>query len=199
VKIGLLVWIFGNIFNFTINKQPKFKTILGAVFSLITLLVIILGIVIFGRDFYKRKNPKVLAQKRVPANYSKVNLNNKVLTLSWRIEDSNGKELDFSGILFPQIIYNAMAVDPKTKNLDFIEPLKILSYRRCNETTNEPNFYQLKNHDNWYCVNFDVESLLLGGYWDGDFNNYFSLQLNACKHDQNDNKIEGSCAPFEKI
>jgi len=191
--------IFGNLFNFTINKQSKFKTNLGSIFSIITLFVILLACIFFGTDFYNRKNPKVLSQKTVPENYTKINITNKILTISWRIEDSNGIELDFSEILFPAIVYNSMNLNPETKNLEFIDPPRNLPYKRCNETINEPNFYKVKNPEEWFCIDFDVRSLQWGGNWDGQFVNYFMLTLNVCKHNDQNERINESCVEFKKL
>jgi hypothetical protein len=51
--------IYGNYFQLRINNQTKFKTFSGGLLSLITLIVLILCIISFGKDLFERKNPKI--------------------------------------------------------------------------------------------------------------------------------------------
>jgi len=191
--------IFGNLFNFTVNREEKFKTNLGAIFSIFTFLVIVVTCILFGKDFYNRTNPKVLSQKTVPEKYSQINLTNKKLTFSWRIEDENGFEvLDFKGILYPALIYTNMALNPVSKSMDFAEPMKNIQIKRCNETQNEKDFDHFRNPDMWYCADFDSDLLNFGGYWDGDFVSYFMFNLNVCNRDHTGERTS-ECGKFEDL
>jgi len=142
--------IFRNLFSFTINKQTKFKTNLGAILSLITLIVIIVTCFFFGKDFYHRTNPKVLSQKTVPEDFPKMNISSRNLTISWRIEEEFGNELDFSGILFPVFKYLHFEKNNHTKILEFAKSQKNLKMKRCNETLIEGNFEKFQSPDQWY-------------------------------------------------
>jgi hypothetical protein len=51
--------IFGNYFQLRINNQTKFKTFSGGFLSLITLIVLILCVISFGKDLFEIKNPKI--------------------------------------------------------------------------------------------------------------------------------------------
>jgi len=51
--------IYGSYFNLRINNQAKFKSIMGGLFSLITMGVFMFCILSFGQDFYYKRNPKI--------------------------------------------------------------------------------------------------------------------------------------------
>jgi hypothetical protein len=51
--------IYGNYFQLRINNQTKFKTVLGGIFSLLTLIILVLCVLSFGNDFFNRTNPKI--------------------------------------------------------------------------------------------------------------------------------------------
>jgi hypothetical protein len=55
--------IYGNFFNLRINRSAKFKSVIGGFLSLITMVILIFCIVIFGKDFYSRTNPKVTIEE----------------------------------------------------------------------------------------------------------------------------------------
>jgi hypothetical protein len=55
--------IYSNYFQLRINDQAKYKTIIGGIFSLITLGMIIFCFFIFGQDFFEKTNPKVTPQE----------------------------------------------------------------------------------------------------------------------------------------
>lgn len=64
-KLGTMIKafdIYGNYFQLRIKDQTKFKSIIGGILSIITLGVLIFCFVVFGRDFYKRKNPRILIE-----------------------------------------------------------------------------------------------------------------------------------------
>src|SRR4051794_14124702 len=94
--------IFGTGFEFTTFKHSKFQTLLGASFTIVCLIIIIVFSFLFGRDFYFRQNPRVLAQIKVPDNYSEpFVMNTDNFLVAWRISDTNSKKVDFTGYLYP--------------------------------------------------------------------------------------------------
>jgi len=187
--------LYGSLFNFTINREEKFKTNMGAFLSILTYLLIITTSIFFGKDFYNRTNPKILSQTTIPEKHSNIDISNKLLTISWRVEDANGNEIDFTGKFYAKLVYSPYIMNPSTKNLDNIEN-RNLPMKRCNETTNEENFNMFINPESWYCVNFDIKDLQFGGYWDSEFLYSFNLNLNMCKYDLNNKKTD-ECVKFQ--
>jgi len=54
--------IYGSYFNLRINNQAKFKSVLGGLFSVITMAIFLFCIFNFGHDFYNKVNPKVVTK-----------------------------------------------------------------------------------------------------------------------------------------
>jgi len=92
-----------------------------------------------------------------------MNISSRNLTISWRMEEEFGNELDFSGILFQVFKYLNFEKNNHTKILELAKPQKNLKMKRCNETLIERNFEKFQSPDQWYCLDFDTEDLLLGG------------------------------------
>jgi hypothetical protein len=63
VNLIRLFDIYGNYFQLRINNQTKFKTLYGGLLSLVTFIILILCILSFGNDFFKRQNPKVTLEE----------------------------------------------------------------------------------------------------------------------------------------
>lgn len=66
---------FGVSYNFQINSKDKFKTTLGAMFTLIYYLVILILFLQLGEEVYKRKKPKVSLNTDIQS-YEEVSLLN---------------------------------------------------------------------------------------------------------------------------
>jgi hypothetical protein len=60
--------IYGSPFNLRINGQNKFKSSPGGFLSMITLLVMLMTIIYFGKNFYKRQNPKITIEEGLYLN-----------------------------------------------------------------------------------------------------------------------------------
>jgi hypothetical protein len=60
--------IYGSPFTLRINGQNKFKSKTGGFFSLLTLGVLLMTIVYFGKNFYQRQNPKLSIEEGLYSN-----------------------------------------------------------------------------------------------------------------------------------
>ena len=80
--------IYGKIPSFTINGDKKYRTIFGAIISIITYSLIIYFFFIETRDIFNHKNPKILSSTYIDNNTS-INLtkNNFIMTLSLQNPD----------------------------------------------------------------------------------------------------------------
>lgn len=190
--------IFGNMFNFTINKELKYRTNMGALFSIITLFVIIITCIFFGADFYYRTNPKVLSQITVPENHTMINLTTKNLTISWRIEDMNGHEIQFGDAFYISVLYYGFEDDSETKELISIHNPITIPVKRCNETNFNDNFNTFNSPEQWYCLDFDQLTAPFGGSWDSNFLYYFTIMLTVCEYDKEGNRT-GKCSNLKKL
>lgn len=108
--------LFGREFNFRIDKKTKFKTSFGGIMSIISLCVCVLISFILGRYFYFRTNPKVMKQSGFFPNQKKHHIANQNFSIAWRIEDAYSNEIDFKGLIFPQLNYYFYQLNKTTNN-----------------------------------------------------------------------------------
>jgi hypothetical protein len=184
--------IFGFEFNFLTNGREKNRTISGALLTIFYSLIVVLLFVQFGVDLYERKNPKVSTNLEI-APYTPVQLSNKNFTFAYRIEDVNGKFFLDETVAFPKFYF----LSYELKNGLWVEKfVNEQANRRCHDFPDykEKEAYYGISLDSWYCVNFD--NYTWGGFWDGNFVNYFQVNIEQCINSTvNNNK----CATQERI
>ncbi len=67
-KVFRIFDIYGSPFNLRINGQSKFKSATGGFFSIITFAVLMITIIYFGKNFYRRQNPKLTVEEGLYQN-----------------------------------------------------------------------------------------------------------------------------------
>ena len=92
--------IYGTAFEFSVFNEPKFKTFIGGLLSIATLVLIVIFAFLFGTDFFFRKNPQTLVSKQNPNEFTYFNLSQETLLVPFRINYNNGSEADINGIIF---------------------------------------------------------------------------------------------------
>jgi hypothetical protein len=60
--------IYGSQFNLRINGQSKFKSAAGGIFSMVTIGILLITIIYFGKNFYRRLNPKLTVEEGLYRN-----------------------------------------------------------------------------------------------------------------------------------
>ena len=130
--------IYGTVFNFTINKNLKYKTFFGGFLTLITFIICIIIVYLFEKDFFYKTNPTVLEQKIISAQHDKILINSKNLTIAWRIEDNNGNPISFDGYFYPKINYLAYENNKTTDNFKLIKKInfKIINVVKLKQESN---------------------------------------------------------------
>ena len=173
---------YGSLFNFTINRERIFKTLLGGLISLITFCLIFYTSFLFGKDFFYRTNPKVLIQQIMPDNHKRIKVNNKNLTIAWRIEDTLRNSVNFDGKLFPILTYYSYSYNNTSNRSE--SNIKKIPSKKCKELNyyeninTEYNLFQFS--EDWYCLDFDSDDFFLGGFWDSSFYDFFEISFNIC-------------------
>lgn len=71
--------IFGADFSITIENSRKMKTTYGALMTVLTFCFFVFVVISFGDDFYNRKNPKVIIQRKVLSDEELYDLNNSTV------------------------------------------------------------------------------------------------------------------------
>jgi hypothetical protein len=186
--------IFGTRFEFTTFTKSKFRSVEGAVITLICYVIILIFSFFFGRDFYLRINPRILYQIQIPVNYSSpFLLDNTNMFIAWRISSYSSKTINHTGIVYPKIIHYSY---DNVKN-ELIQK-SFLNYTKCSDQkVFNKEFAKSYNPDIWYCIDWPKDLYLkFGGYWDNDFINYFEISLLSCPEKD---FSKGGCTSMQKL
>jgi hypothetical protein len=184
MKILQALDVFGVAYNFNLNNSQSYKSSFGGVMSIICLFMLTVFMYFFGIDFYYKKNPKVIGSTVYNKDYYTIPLNSSQGIIAWKIEDHYTNMPNFTGILFPRIVYKKFLENPETKFLDFIGS-DILPQKRCDEVE-DIDLVLKTNYDlkAWWCLDFTGANFTFGGYWGGKVVNMIYLLIDACNEDK---------------
>ena len=93
--------IYNPIIQFTIKGKKGFTNIISGIYSIITFIIIISSITLFGSDFYNRKNPQAFTENIHPDISKKNKITNENFNIAWRIQNINSETFNFTNILYP--------------------------------------------------------------------------------------------------
>ena len=202
VKISTMIKyldLFGTRCTFYSDKMPKFYTVTGGIFTILSVLVCILISAIFSLDDIKRKFPDITTSFIPSQGYRKIKFGKEKIWIPWRIVDfNNNKIINYTNLLYPIIYYYSRTYNNETGQ--FHLTTKILDYKLCNETSlaKESNIYQINVPLNeLYCINMD--DLEMGGSWITEYINYISFDLYYCENGINYDENNIKCSSFNKI
>ena len=191
--------VFGISCTFYREKMPKFYTVTGGIFSIITLISAVLILIFFSLDDLKRKLPITTTTYIPTEGYRNIKFGKEKLWIPWSIVDYNNNEyVNHTEILFPIIYYISSIKDEITKEYKTMK--KILDYKLCNETSmaKEKNNYGITvSLDKIYCI--DMEELDMGGSWMTSYINYIQFDLYYCQNGINYNETNEECTSFNKL
>jgi len=175
--------VFGTEYSFLIYGKRNYKTPMGAMMTLIYIFLVIALFFGFGIDLYQRKNPKVsLNTKNFP--YQPVKLSNQIFTYEYRIEDVDGIMLNDESIINLKIYFSGY----ENINGNWVTTLKsVPSPKRCDDFVGigeKEKKYNI-SLENWFCIDFD--NVTWGGNWDGNFVNYFRINVDLCTNSTSNN------------
>ena len=191
--------LFGIDSTFYREKMSKFYTIQGGIFSIITLILSFLVLLIFSLDDLKRKYPSTSTSSIPTEGYKNIKFGKEKIWIPWSIVDYNNNEyFNHTGLLFPIIYYYSGVKNDITK--EFNITTKILNYKLCNETSmaNESNNYEIAiSLDQLNCI--DMEELDVGGSWSSNFINYIQFDLYYCQDGVRYDELDPKCSSFNKL
>jgi hypothetical protein len=113
--------IYGMPFNFTIGNAPKYKTTMGGVLTLATLVMFVLITLVFGQDFFSQNTPRILSDVRFPeTNSTQYNFSEQNFPIYFRFYDDNdGIPLDLRDLLYYNFNYmNVTRKDNQSLSFD---------------------------------------------------------------------------------
>jgi hypothetical protein len=108
--------VFGVVYNFNLNESQSYKSPFGGVMSIFCLVMLTVFMYFFGIDFYYKKNPKVIGSTVYNKDYYTIPLNSSQGILAWKIEDHYTNMPNFTGVLYPRIVYKNLL---KTQKQNF--------------------------------------------------------------------------------
>jgi hypothetical protein len=182
--------LYGSPYHFTIFNNPKYKTEIGGFITILTLIGYALSFWYFGRDFYNRNNPHYLNEKITLANYQNYNIGKDDIMIALRLEDFDGNYIDPTGLLSLEINYYNYSL---TSEGNFIGNLSNMDFMNCTMINKEAmRLKSTKDLSMMTCIHFN--NTHLGGYWDGDFLNYITINFKSCINSTDNNNI---CYPKE--
>ena len=189
---------YGTQFHWFIGFKKKHYSSYGGIFTILSLIMWILFLIILGMDDFKRTHPIISESTIPPSGYKIIKFGEKKLYIPWRIVDYDEKPLNIKGILYPKIFYFSSKYNEITGKMD--TNYTLINYTLCNETSMKnlgKEFLLDINIEHLYCI--DMEQLDMGGSFNADFINYIRLDLYLCengiKYDEKNNK----CTPYDKF
>jgi hypothetical protein len=166
--------IYGQPISFTINSQQKFKTLAGALMSLVTLGLAIFFTIIFGSDFFNRLNPRVSIETQVFPKGNLVSVNPTNFNFGFRIYNV-GNSSDSIDQYLHSFATNVYFFSNKTFGNNEI------NITNCTKE-NAPDIYQKYPNQKYKCLdlNGDSNTYQLGGGQGYDFYYYIFIQFSRC-------------------
>ena len=166
--------LYGTSVQFTVFKNELHKTEVGGLLSILSILSIICSIIYFGKDFYSRDKPNFINQALILPLYPTVIINNSNFYLPLSITNAAGRIIDFSQYMEITVIHESYS---NYTNQQFGNISTILNTINCSEITNK--YQPFKSFwENSTCI--VIPNKTFGGYWDGDYIHYISIQVGYC-------------------
>jgi hypothetical protein len=135
-------------------------------------------VIIFGSDFFTRKNPSVTISIENNNKYEIIDLKKENIFFAFRIEDYNGNFINASDILYFKIYYYTSDQDKNGVYRSIIHDENI-TYHICNYS--DFDIIELtKNYGTLFCP--DLGGKQFGGYWDSPDLYYFEIQVYFCEN-----------------
>ena len=188
---------FGTTFNFYTDKNRKFYTPLGGIFTLLAMFFsVIIFIFLNFEDFIH--TAAITYTSVIRENYSDIKFGEEQIWIPWRIRDYNNKIINHTNLFYPIIYYFTGIKNESNQGMEL--SYEILNYSLCNETSmvNRSNLYMINiSLDNLYCI--DMEELKMGGNWQANFINYIEFDLYICKNGIEYDEFNENCSSYEDI
>ena len=192
--------LYGTKFNWYYEYKPKYYTFHGGIFSILSVILSIAVLIIFGMDDFKRIHPITSISNIPPLGDKSIKFGKQKLYLPWRIMDYDDNFINHIGILYPRIYYFTNRYNNQTRLMETY--YKLLNYSLCNETSMRnlslgKDFLLNSNLNQLFCI--DMDDLDMGGSWNSKFINYLRLDLNLCKEGINYDENNNNCTKREYL
>ena len=187
---------YGTNFHFYVNHHKKYKAIYGGILTILTIILLIISIIVFGSNFFLRKNPTITSSS-VNNEYSIINLKKEKVLIAFRLEDLDGNFMDFTNKIYPMIYYYSRDIDNNSLSYRSSDNGQYLSYHICNDSDYENDFNLTQYYGHLFCIDWNNKNF--GGYWDNNFLFYFEIRLYYCKDGKSYTKNNTNCTSLETL
>jgi len=194
-----IIDIYGTKFGFKLENQETFNTAFGGTLTIMTFTIVVILSFFLGQDFYHRTNPSIYIDTIVPEKYDPpVTLAPENFTIAWRIEGETSENKNFTDIIYPVIRQFSYKRNETTNEMQKLNDVKILQTTKCSqENTQSETFIKNYKLDDWYCFDWTNRDFSFGGFWDGDYLNYFLIGFYMCKAGMDYNEKNPNCTKVE--
>ena len=170
---------FPNHSNFTVQQSRNFQTTFGGILTFFSIFLCLIMSYDVGFDLIYKKNPKIFS-KNLIENHKAFKLNNKNLTLAFRIEDVIGNKLDFDDLFYAKFRYLFYEMNSTSSSFEE-KKVERINYKKCSENSMDNKKLQESiKMDDWFCLDLDLTEIKWGGFWNTDFLHYLDLRLDTC-------------------
>ena len=95
---------FGTKFNFYTEKNRKFYTPLGGIFSLLAFFFSVIVFIFLNVEDFLHTAP-ISSTSVMTGKYSNITFGNEQIWIPWRIRDYNNKKINHTDLFYPIIYY----------------------------------------------------------------------------------------------
>lgn len=167
---------------FYIDNNTKYTTKLGGFFTLTIIIIFTVLIYAFGQDMLNRLNPISYVQEKIESDkvqFTDIDYNS--FPLAFRIEDENAIPIEnqMDKFIFENYYYEYEMKDGVFENTNFFE----VDIKQCNQTSfylQNKELYDKQGLSNYFCYDFDKNTIKLGGNWDEKELKYFYSHIYFC-------------------
>ena len=169
--------VLGIKFHLYSGKALKRSTAFGGVLTILLGILSMLFFIIFGNNFFYRKNPSVTMSVENTLSYEYFDLSQEKVLFAFRIEDYDAHFIDVSNILYFKIYYYTTEQGTNGEYHSIIKD-EFLPYHVCNDS-DFPDVNLTKTYGKLYCP--ELGGKKFGGYWDSNNLYYFEIQVFFCE------------------
>ena len=180
--------ILGGDVSLFYKGEKGVRTLFGGLITIFVGFILVLLIIGFGQNFYKRINPLVVIQDLYPNYYNHYNISNSNFPISFRYENSDGKQLEIEEKSFYFDITHDRYIR-RDGSLELVSRVGI-PYKKCvkSEFDNDMLYDKLGLNKS-LCFDFGEKGYFeFGGYWDGEFVDYIYINSLKCKEGSTNKK-----------
>jgi hypothetical protein len=110
--------LYGIPYNFTLFNESLYKSTIGGIMTIITLISFVLSFLYFSKDFYLRQNPNFILQQEIKPSFDSFNISEDSIFFSINLYDIYDNIIDY-----PQY-FEITAINSKYNNIDKIVLVK---------------------------------------------------------------------------